>query len=222
MQSDTPQGDPRLQRIYPGPEIATGFIDPCIVYLETTLAGEIPLLAACWAGSSREICEPGSRPYLELQDVVVIQNQSDKRIGSESLWKFDIRLAKTVLVSRTDRGRGTALCPYVTENFAIHQMSPFRCVVRQLDRQTHDSLRRIMWNPSRNSVSIVQAILESATVEWFSIANALASPKALAATVPIETVAIERARNPQSDWIPDSLIRRLLSSIFKKPQPAHA
>jgi hypothetical protein len=36
MQSDTPKGEPQLQSLNPLPEVATGYVDPCIVYLETT------------------------------------------------------------------------------------------------------------------------------------------------------------------------------------------
>ncbi len=185
--------------------MTTGFVDPCIVFLETTLAGEIPLVAACWARSSREVREPGKQVRLELTDVLVFEGRRF-RTG----WSTARRRAKSLTLKH---GLADAIpgCSY----FSFHQTSPppvFQWAVRYLDRETDATLKKqsnISLSPNSRLSSMTKQVFELAQLDWPSIAELIASE---------EKLEHRRTRKPKP-----SLLRRLISSVFKKkPKLAHA
>jgi hypothetical protein len=234
MQSDPPQGDPRLQRIYPGPQVTTGYVDPCIVYLETTLPGEIPLLVACWASSSHEIKNVGSKTYWALKNVVVLECRFDR--PSYKLapgWTFSIHREESLVLRHgiPDR-KFVRSSSYFSGWFEFAPVPVFQWAIRFLDRETDSALRNNAGireilgtnNPYKNvprsglrqafrenqayKKLITFKLLQQSKLDWPSIAEVLAF---------LEPVPLPlRERHP-------SLIHRLISSVFKKkPQPLPA
>jgi hypothetical protein len=232
MQSDPPQGNPRLQKIDSSPQVTTGYVDPCIVYLETTLPGEIPLLVACWASSSQEIKNVGTKPHRELKNVVVLECYFDPTSHQPApRWTFSIhREESLVLRQGIPDHKFVRSSSHFSGRFEFAPVPVYQWAIRFLDRETDSALRNNAGvseilgtnNPYKNvprsglrqafqknqayKKRITLKLLRQSKLDWISIADVLASfePPKL------------RPRRP-------SLVRRLLSSVFKKkPQPAHA
>jgi hypothetical protein len=205
MQSDTPQGDPRLQRTNPVPKIATGFVDPCIVYLETTLPGEIPLVAACWAASSHEVREPGKPVRLELENVTVFRCNSYRRINGKSGWLVTTRVEDSLTLKH---GTGDRLpgCSYFSA-LGTNPPPVFQWSIRPLDQETDASLRKDFASISSSKwrqSPVTKRVFELAKLDWPSIDEIIASIEKQEARRPVP-------RGP-------SFVSRLLSSVFKKKQ----
>jgi hypothetical protein len=209
MQSDTPQGDPRLQRIDPEPIVATGFADPCIVYLETTLPGEIPLLVACWARSSREVHEPGKPVRLELEDVRVFNCSRHSKRGHKGLWITTTRSANSLVLKHGTADR-TPDCSYFS-TFQSATPHVFQWAIRYLDQETDLSLIRDFnstLSPNSLRTPVTKRVFEMAKLDWPSIAEVIATAEKVKRRRPVAT---------------RHTLVNLLSSVFKKkPQPAHA
>jgi hypothetical protein len=212
MQSDTPtpQGSPRFQPINPGPKIATGYVDPCIVYLETTLRREVPLVAACWAAFSREVRELGKPEYLELNNVVVFKAKPHRRMDGTSYWLVTERREKSLTLKHGTTGRSASL-----SYFSPFQSTPppvFQWAIRHLDEATDASLRKsleIPLSPNSRQPSVARKLFELAKLDWPSIQEIVAS---------LEKQEARRVRPRKS-----SFVDRLVSSVFrKKSKLAHA
>jgi len=200
MQSDTPQGDPRLKRTNPGPKVATGYVDPCIVYLETTAPGEIPLLGIGWASSSREVKETADGSYWELTDVGLVKGIYEKRANSqESKWHFSIRNTDQLILKHESGDKLSIDQPFFTCRFKSSNVLIRQWKIQFLSPQTLDSLQKILTEKSNHPDSIARILLERSKLDWPSIAEALLSLQ------PIKP----RPYRP-------SFVRRLISSVFKK------
>jgi hypothetical protein len=205
MQDATPQGEPRLQCPPSGPETTTGFVDPCIVFLETTLAGETPLVVACWARSSREVRDPGRHVRLELRNALVFES---RRHGSA--WVTTRKREKS-LTLKHGVGDATPGSSY----FSTMQSSPppiFQWAIRYLDFETDAALRKqsnVSLSPNSRHPSMTKQIFNLAQLDWPSIAQIIAFE---------EKLERRRSKKPQP-----SLLRRFISSVFKKkPKLANA
>jgi hypothetical protein len=200
MQSDTPQGDPRLQRTNPGPKVATGYVDPCIVYLETTAPGEIPLLGIGWATSSREVRDAGGGLHWELNDVGLVKGLYEKPSRfQKAKWNFSIRNTDHFILKH---GRGNALSidhPFFSGRFKSSNVLIPQWKFQFLSPQTVDSLQKILTERSSHPDSIARILLEQSKLDWTSVADALASLQ------PLKPLP----RRP-------SFVLRLISSVFKK------
>lgn len=199
MQDDTPQGDPRLQPIQPGPEVATGYVDPCIVYLETSLPGEIPLVAACWARSSREIREPGKSVRLELSDTIVFEYRRH-RFG----WLAVTKRAKSLTLKHGLTDRLPACSFFHHRPGALPPV--FQWAVRYINAETDTSLRRqfqACYSPNSRKEAVARRIFELSRLDWPSIAEIL-------------EVKGKPQRIKHSKQGHPTLMRRLISSLFKK------
>jgi hypothetical protein len=205
MQDDTAQGDPRLQPIKPGPRVAAGYVDPCIVSVETTLPGEIPMLAQFWAASSREVHAPGTPLHWELTDVVIFKSvlHRKKRATFNDDWRFTMhREPSTKLPSF--QPRRTRLCDlsavfdHVPER--IHQWH-----VRHLEASVESRLRQSLTRHAGEPDRFAPLLLRCTGVNWPSVRDAAdAACKRLARPA---WARISRRR--------PSLARRVLSA-FKK------
>ena len=213
MQSDLPQGDPRLQRINPGPEVATGYVDPCIVYLETTIPREIPVLAALFAPSSREVRGTDGQMSLFLDEVVMVH-----WIPTKNFWlpipSFALRCSIIFQGKRLiiDEGKFVNMPGYSTEGFAklIDKKTAFAGAVKALSQEEARSFIGLLPLPDDAWTHIVFAkkALGYSNLDSPSVTDALRFMK--------------RANRTKTSKRP-SLVRRLISSVFKKkPQPVHA
>ena len=214
MQSGTPQGDPRLQKTNLGPEIAIGCMDPCIISMETTLPGEIPMLVHLWAASCREVRPPGGLPSWELTDVVILKCFYRERHLLRILeWGFRIQREKSIIVAHP----GTAASTRFSDFSSLFDHIPARIYqwhIRYLDCATDRVLRQAAtWHPDRPE-RLAPILLTHSGVDWPSVTQAASA--AAGANV---AAAGRRARTSRQ-----SVIRRLLSSVFKKKKPklAHA
>jgi hypothetical protein len=201
MQSDTPQGDPRLQRTNPGPVVAVRIIDPCIVFLEATLPGEIPLLAACWARSCREWRSAEGHTCLALGHVVVVQNQTSKGIERRNLWKFGRRNEKAVFLISGGKNGAFVKCDFKATTFKTAPDPVFQWHIRFLSGKEHDALERTVRKFSRDPNEVAGVILRRANVDWPSITDAMS--------------ALRRYEKNQRRR-KSSLVRRIISSVFRK------
>jgi len=209
MQSDPPQGEPRLQRTNPGPEIAAGYVDPCIVYLETTLPGEIPLVAACWAAASREVREPGKPVRLELENVTVFRCNSYRRISGKSDWLITIRSEESLTLKHgtDDHLPG---CSYFSA-LGTNPPPVFQWAIRPLDQKTNASLRKEFSSISSSKwrqSPVIKRVFQLAKLDWPSIDEIIAS--------------IENQHTRRAATHGPSLISRLVSVFKKKPKPVAA
>jgi len=213
MQSDSPESDPRLQRTNPGPKVTTGFVDPCIVYLEATLPGEIPVLYTCWAHSSHEIRKGGFKTHLNLTDVVTIKwrpvktKSGWKQLRGKAMWSFGISRHKSLLVASRDRA--TFVRCSEMRVFADESGNPltFDGAIRFIDSNVVASLERSTDNLG-SANELARKLLNWAPVDWPSISDALASLE------PSQTTKLKTSKRK-------SLIQRFVSSVFKK-QPVSA
>jgi hypothetical protein len=207
MTSDTPQGDPRLQRTSPGPQVATGYVDPCIVYLETTLPGEIPLVVACWGKSSQEIREPDGKLHWELENVLVVKclyrhGYFNGKLG----WRFTTHHKDRVILKNLAATDRTIVFSDYTGIFEDIPPAIFQRAIRFLDRETDALLRKKLPGQLNNPNALACELLQQSKLDWPSISGALAS---FALSAP-------RPRRP-------SVLRSLIASVFaKKPKPAPA
>lgn len=203
MQSDTPQGDPQLQRTNPGPKIATGYVDPCIVYLETTAPGEIPLLGIGWATSSREVRDTGGGLHWELSDVGLVKGIYEKPSHfQKTKWNFSIRNADHLILKHVRDNALSIDHPFFTCRFKSSDVLIPQWKFRFLSPQVAASLQKTLSEGSSHPDWIARILLEQLKLDWPSIADALASLQPLK----------PRPFRP-------SFARRLISSLFKKHKP---
>jgi len=204
MQSDTPQGDPRLQRTNPSPNVATGYVDPCIVFLETTAPGEIPLLGIGWATSSREVREANGTSHWELNDVGLVKGLCEKSSRlQKARWKFLIRNADHFILKHDGKDAQSIDHPFFTCRFKSSSVLIRQWKFQFLSPQEFDSLQKMLTDKSSHPDSIARIFLEQSRLDWPSVADALASLQ------PVKPLP----------YRPPSLVRRLLSSVFKKKKP---
>ena len=110
MQDATPQGEPRRQKADHHPRVTTGFVDPCIISMETTLPGEIAMLVQFWAAGSREIRGPGALLHWELNDVVVFKSfLHRKKFHLINEWSFKMHRERSLSLP-CPKARSTRLC----------------------------------------------------------------------------------------------------------------
>lgn len=210
MQSDPPQGDPRLQPTHPGQNIATGYVDPCIVFLETSLPGEIPFVTACWAASSHETREPGQPLRLELENVTLFKCTSYRRTWGTHGWFVSVATVESLTLKHgtDDRLPG---CSYFS-NLSTNPLPVFQWAIRPLDRETDAALRKEFFSISSSKwrhSPVIKKVFLLGRLDWPSIEEIIAS--------------VERQGTRRTAPRRPSLVGRLLSSVFKKrKQPAHA
>jgi hypothetical protein len=170
MQSDLPQGDPQLQRTKPGPKVATGFVDPCIIYLEDTLPGEIPLLAAILAFSSKEMRAVDGRIHLALEEILALI-----WIPVEGIWRYSLNAGAQCL-SVTD-AKFLTKQDYATKDSALlcRTRARFTGEIKKLSATQLKSLTLPFTGPhdSLNKTIFAKKILEHSRLDWPSIAEAL-------------------------------------------------
>jgi hypothetical protein len=217
MPSDFPKGDPRLQKVNPGPRVAIGQVDSCIVYLETTLPGEIPLLAACWASSSQEIRTVGSPSTLELTNVVIIGCRGRRTFSGKFGWNFISGREQHLVLKYHDTG-----CPSIV-GFPLwssleqtHRLN-FQWAIRFIDHETNASLRTT--EASGKVHALAKHILKCPGPDWVSITDALAYLAYLEpALTHLKPEKTKPAKIPAKSVRSKSLLRRFISSVFKKKQ----
>ncbi len=217
MQSDTPQGDPRLQRINPEPEIATGFVDPCIVYIETSFGG-LPLLIVCFAASSYENGEPGQPYRLELRDALVLRCEPNYD-GSKGC-HFVLTKAETLIMDSKYLS-GLAPCRHSAFNALYwRQVAILRQSIRPIDRSTAANLKRRFESAHSPNFPLPELAIEMVKfgkIRWRSVLELVYNENDESKNISTTSHSSTRRRRRPS------LVRRLLSSVFKKkPQPAHA
>ena len=198
MQGDTPQGDPRLQKINPGSVVAIGLVDPCIVFLE------IPLLAACFARSSCEVRDVVGNSCLALERVLAIQNQSLDHIDHRRLWEFGMQKEQAVFLICGGKDGAFAKCDYKASTFKSAPGPVFKWHVRFLNGKEAAAIQRTIKKFEKDFNEVAGIILRRADVDWPSIADAIS--------------AIRRHEKKQRRR-KHSLVRRVISTIFKKKNP---
>ena len=91
----SPQAEPRLEKIKAGQGVTTGFVDPCVVFLEAK-DQRFPTVIACWARSSRNHKKTGEPALLELHAPLFLAWYPDAgqkpeprgAAGDEAPWLF--------------------------------------------------------------------------------------------------------------------------------------
>jgi hypothetical protein len=213
MQDSLPQGDPRLQKSSIGPRVATGYVDPCIVYLEATEEGEVPVLFACWARSSSEVREVDGTVHLKLAEVVVMTGRPSKSLqgwsmrDGKTLWLFSRQGAIPEIVFTKDSfGWKIKGFPY-RHPFQNKTAYGFQGSLKYIDAESDQILRKLETGSSsrENSFRFAEKLLSLATVDWPSLISALAFSK-----------AARRLRAPKKTRTTPSLLRRLISSFTGK------
>lgn len=211
MPNELPQGQPRKQKADPGSKVATGHVDPCAVYLETTLPGEIPVLITCWAGSSFQVRSTSGKTHLALHDVITHVWHPFKVSGSflNSPWKWTYNRSRDnerLLLDCSGKffkvwnRRGTP---------ALHSLlkgNPLTGAIQYLEQDIDASLRLGSGkNTSFHQDQLAAQILDLAPVSWQSIVDIKAG---LASQTP--------ARKDRPDIGRPTLVRRLVESILKR------
>jgi len=183
MQSDSPESDPRLQKTNPGPKVTTGFVDPCIVYLEATLPGEIPVLFACWARSSSEIRDKDGTTHLKLGQVTIVKGTPVRSLqgwvmeDGKTDWNFDIsQFIRELHFVRNDSGwvlKGVPDHVY----FQFELLYGYQGFLKFIDAGTDLRLKHLSNHRQKSMTALVKIILKHGPAEWPTLANARASFK---------------------------------------------
>jgi hypothetical protein len=210
MQGDSPESNPKMQKSNPGSLIGTGYANPCLVFLEATLSGEIPVLYTCWGASSREARKPGCRMFLTLEQVILFKWLPSKDYGwrlasATASWNYlvssprQLRLACDANRFLAHMSGGQPLLPPKALS------TGFQGAIQYLDFQTHETLLSLY--SKRNGHDLVaRRILQDASVDWQSIFEAKAS---------LDRAMTKRIRSRRS------VVKRLISSVFGN-KPAFA
>jgi hypothetical protein len=214
MQNDSPESDPRLQKTITGPFVATGFVDPCLVYLETTLPGDVSVLYACLALSSSEVKNPGCQSHLKLDDVAILKWRT-KRIRSGLRPKKKRLEVKVSLSQKNDLlllSNGEKFIPKISSGKPLMgnegESATFQGSIRFIDSTTAEAFQKL-WSNSAQWDIFAEKILKQADVAWPSIADALASLK----RKPLRAKPVPFRRK----------LGHLIYSMFKKkPKPVAA
>lgn len=210
MRDSSPKSQPQLKPEIPSPQVETAFVDPCIVYLETTLPGEIPLLYVCWAGSSREVQKPGFRTNLRLTNVRSFRWQP-MQLGKRWVhregklkWLFTLTYLEELRVSSA--GEKFLIKPEPSRDLSDSPLE-FKGAIRFISQETDRALQRIEVTTHWNMLS--DKLLAYADLDWLSIADTRTSLPHRQKSVPApQQAAPKRARK--------SLLRQIFSSVFKR------
>ena len=196
-----------MRRTNPGATVATGYVDPCIVYLETTAPGEVPLLGACWSASSREVRDAAGKSHWELKEVVLTRGVCLPGIRSrKARWIFTTQWSELLILKHDEKDALLTDSPFFVYRFASPIISVRQWSFRFLDRRIDSSMRETVAMRPGQSNMIAKMLLEQSKLKWPSISEGLAS---LQPPQP-------RPRRP-------SFMRRFLSSVLgKKKQPVQA
>jgi len=200
MQSDTPEGDPRLKRTNPGPKVATGYVDPCLVYLERKRADKKPEVLVCFAATSRELVESGKSPSLELQDVLVMRCKP--RAQGKGRWTFELRPEKLLTL---EKGALVGVPPAsyaLPPKLSRQPVLVGKQAIRYLDQKTAAALRKKFGSsrsPNYPRTQLAKRVLEFAAVDWPSIR---------------QIVSFIDKGEPQRPRLP--FVRQLISALKKK------
>jgi len=211
MPDNSSEPNPFLQKPSLGPRIATGYADPCILYLEATEAGEVPILFACWARSSREIREASETTRLKLEDVVLVVGRPLKSPtgwfmqDGETSWNFAVYRIKELQIRKDASGwylKGLPDSRYFQSKSksAGYGAYGYQGSLKFLDRRDDHLLFKLRSHRSSKSRPFVQTILELAPVEWPSLVNAL--------------TFLQKVPKPQPQRQRRSLLRQIISTVF--------
>jgi hypothetical protein len=183
MQSDSSEADPRLKREHTGPTIATGIVDPCLIYLEATLHGEIPLLGICWASSAQQVRDSGKDTYLNLGDIIVLRGSYTRTArgvlicDGKPVWNFTLRREKSLTLQSKGRSFHVHtsdgipfLAPLTATKKSQHYA--FRGEIHFLDQVTHTSFQKLWLEPTARN-TLATNMLSYAGVAWPSVSDAL-------------------------------------------------
>jgi hypothetical protein len=224
MQSDTPQGDPRLQRAKSGPRVATAYLDPCLVYVETTFSDQRPMVMVCFAAASREIVEPGSDPKLELEDVLVIRCKPHYYPDVKGC-TFEVVEEKLLSLQN---GALVGLPPvyYLPPKLSRRPFPVLKQYIRYLDRGTATILRERFESarsPNFPLVELAKRLVVFGKLNWPSVRQTISYKDELE----LSRVRPPLSRRPVSSMVTNrrrpSLLRLLVSSLSRKktkPIPA--
>jgi len=214
MQSDSPESDPRLQKTNPGPLVGTGFVDPCIVYMEATEKGEVPVLFAWWARSSSEIREVGATTHIKLGKVSVLKGRPIPSFGGwvmqdgKTKWNFTSHdLSGELHLTQDNSGWTLHGVPFIGDAYG------FQGSLKFIDAQTDAALHKLNSVDSPgNHALFAEKVLSLATVEWPTLTNARASlqiaPKPKSRARQLESKIRSKPR-------PKSLFRKIISTVFR-------
>jgi hypothetical protein len=209
MPGNPSEPDPFLQKSPFGPRIATGHVDPCILYLEATEAGEVPILFACWARSSREVREAGEITRLKLEDVVLLVGRPLKSLtgwcmqDGKTSWNFAVYRTRELQIRKDASGwylKGLPDSRYFQSKSVGYGAYGYQGSLKFLDRRDDHLLFKLRSHRCSKSRPFVQKILELAPVEWPSLVNALAF--------------LQNAPKPQFQHRRRSLLRQIISTVF--------
>ena len=215
MQSDSPESNPRLQRTKPGPVVATGFVDPCIFYLEATLPNEVPVLFACWARSLSETRKVDGTIHLNLSQVSVVKGTPIRGLRGWTMengktdWDFAVsQFFQKLLLIHDDSG-WTLRSDIDLSCFQFDPAYGSQSSVKFIDAKTDYRLEKLSTGGLRSLPDLTKTILKHGPSEWPTLANALAS--------------FRLTRTPAKRAPDRSIIRRLISAMFfRKSKPVAA
>jgi hypothetical protein len=209
MQGDSPESDPFLQRSVFGSRIATGHVEPCILYLEATEAGEVPLLFACWARVASEVRDVGDTIRLKLGDVIILVGKPLKSLQGWSMqdgktsWNFASYSTKEIQLRRDASGWALKGFP----NLCYPQSSSaygYQGSLKFLDKENDSLLLKLRSSSSSTSRPFIQKVLELAPVEWPSLINARAFLQIVSEIAP----KLQHRRQ--------SFLHQIISTVFKQ------
>jgi hypothetical protein len=200
MQSDTPKGDPRLQATSSGPKVATGYVDPCLVYLEAHRPDQRPLLMVCFAAVSREIAEPGKESRLELDDVLVLHCKPHRQSTTKGC-NFVLVEEKLLKLENGFLIGIPPECYSLPPKLTRAPISVLKKSIHYLDQETATTLRKRFdsaRSPNFPLVDLAKRVVEFVKLDWQSVRQIVYIPEA------------------ESRPLQPSLVRRLISSFLKK------
>ena len=213
MQNGFPEPDPRLQKTNRAPEVATGFVDPCIFYLEATEPSRVPVIFICWARSSHEIRGSDGLFHLKLNEITLVKGNPLRGISGwnmrdgETRWRFStVRSIREICLCKDNSG-WTLKGAFGLDFFQFDSRHGCQSALKFIDRESDLRLQKLERNKNF-SAKYAAVALRLGPTEWPTLANALASFK-----ITSKTPAPKRVRLRET-------LGRAIYSLFKRKKKA--
>ncbi len=169
-----PQAELNLQKPETEDKSASGFNDPCLVFLEADDQG-FPLLVACWAQSSTETKKPGETPLLELRDVLLLGWYPDPESVSDlAPWLFRTGKLDSLQIagSEPEIRLSAPEKPSPFDSLGLGTLLANRMHVRPLNQEEMRWLGTSFTATKMNHASLANLMLKLVRLNWPSMSEA--------------------------------------------------
>jgi hypothetical protein len=181
------QPDPRRENARRSPRVTVGHIDPCLLFLEATEPGEIPVLFLAWARSSVETRGLDGTTYLKLGEITILTGRPVRgSLGwnmedGQTPWSFlgCPSVAEATLAHRPGTGWSLQGLPLGLGDQSDRPLHGFQGSLKFIDDKTDFRLRaldQMSLDRPRVNPDLTRALLAQGP-DWPSLINALASIK---------------------------------------------